>query len=38
MHKIMIYNIDLYDRINTFKDDSSNSLDEIKIEDNDEIY
>ena len=38
MHKIMIYNIDLYDRLNTFKDDSSNSLDEIKIEDNDEIY
>ena len=34
----MIYNIDLYDRLKTFEKDSSNSLDEIKIEDNDEIY
>ena len=38
IHKIMIYNIDLYDRLKTFEKDSSNSLDEIKIEDNDEIY
>ena len=38
MHKFMIYNIDLYDRLKGFKDDSSNSLDEIKIESNDEIY
>ena len=34
----MIYNIDLYDRLKTFEKDSSNSLDEIKTEDNDEIY
>jgi hypothetical protein len=38
IHKIMIYNVDLYDRLKTFEKDSSNSLDEIKIEDNDEIY
>jgi hypothetical protein len=38
IHKIMIYNADLYDTLKTYKDDSSNSLDEIKIEDNDEIY
>ena len=38
MNKIMIYNIDLYDRFKLHKDDSNNSLDVIETEDNDEIY
>ena len=38
MHKIMIYNINLYDRFKQHKDDSINSLDVIETKDNDEIY
>ena len=38
MHKIMIYNIDLYDSLRLYEDDSKQESEIIQFEEQNEIY